>query len=217
MLKILKGNNETIQKNLDALAKDYFEKTGRKVCRTCPSDIAYMVLSLKNIYKMTVFEFKKHAAQYKNEKGDKTTISNSTMTDAKAIEFLKTNPKRIELFKVYPKNWKKLIKGEAETEDQKEARLAIEAELAIAEKAKKEKEAKKGKKESSDDETEEEKEARLAAEGSEGSSGQTSIEEQIEEKRQALSKMKLADLRKEYPEVKATSIDTFVEKVLNLK
>jgi hypothetical protein len=208
MLKILKGTDEVIKKNLDVLAKDYLEKTGRKVCRTCPSDIAYMILSLKNIYKMTVFSFKKERAQYKNKKGDKVTISNSTMTDAKAIEFLKENPKRIELFKVFPKNWKKLIKGEAETEDQKETRLAIEAELAIAEKAKKEKGAKKEEKVlkvvKNEDETEEEKETRLAAEALKG-------------RKNELLKMKLSELREKYPEIKATSIKDFVGQVLNLK
>ena len=76
---------------------------------------------------MTNFEFKRERAQYKNKKGDKVTISNNTMTDERAIEFLKTNPKRIELFSKFPKGWKKMIKGEGETAEQTEARLAAEA------------------------------------------------------------------------------------------
>lgn len=212
MLKILNGTKEDIRKNIEILAKDYFEKTGRKVCRTCPSDIQYMILSLKNIYKMTNFAFKKHAAQYKNKKGDRTTISNSTMTDERAIEFLKTNPKRIELFGTYPKNWKKLVSGKAETPEQIEARLAIEAELALAAEANKKDGLKVVPKE-----TEAEKQIRLSAEAeaaaiaaASGSSGETP--EQIEAR---LMKMKLGELRKEYPEVKATSIKAFVNKVLN--
>ena len=110
---------------------------------------------------MTNFSFKRHAAQYKNLKGDKTTISNNTMTDEKAVEFLKTNPQRIELFATFPKNWKKLIKGEAETSEQLEVRLAIEAEIADANKAKKETETS-----GADDaeETEEERQNRQNAE-----------------------------------------------------
>ena len=206
MLKILNGTNEEIRKNIDILAKDYLEKTGRTVCRTCPSDIQYMILSLKNIYKMTNFSFKKHAVQYKNKKGDKTTISNNTMTDAKAIEFLKTNPKRISLFGTFPKNWKKIIKGEAETSEQIESRLAIEAELAAAEAA-------NDSSNNSSDETEEEKQNRENAEAeaaaiadAEGSSGNEA----------KLMKMSLKDLRAKYPEVRATSIKKFVDKVLKL-
>lgn len=109
MLEILKGSKKDIKKNIKLLALDYKEKTGRVVCLSCPSDIQYMISSLKTIYKMKNFEFTKEFAQYKNKKGDKTTISNATMTDKKAIEFLKTNPKRISLFKTFPKNWEELV------------------------------------------------------------------------------------------------------------
>ena len=177
MLKILKSSDKVIKENLKLLAKDYKEKTGRKVCLTCPSDIEYMILSLKNYYKMTNFEFKRERAQYKNKKGDKVTISNNTMTDEKAIEFLKTDPKRIELFSKFPKGWKKMIKGEGETAEQTEARLAAEAELAIAEAA----------------------------------NGTT---ETIQVSHKDLMKKTLKELRAEYPEVKATSIKGFVDKVL---
>ena len=198
MLKILKSSDKVIKENLKLLAKDYKEKTGRKVCLTCPSDIAYMILSLKNYYKMTNFEFKRERAQYKNKKGDTTTISNNTMTDERAIEFLKTNPKRIELFSKFPENWKKMLKGEIETPEQAEARLAAEAELAIAEAAK------------GTEETEEEIQARLDAEAAANDvSG-----ESIQVSREDLMKKTLKELRAEYPEVKATSIKDFVDKVL---
>lgn len=185
MLKILKGTDKDILENLEILAKDYLEKTGRKVCRTCPSDIAYMVLSLKNFYKMTNFKFKRNAAHYKNKKGDRKTISNSTMTDEGAIEFLRTNPKRIDLFSEFPENWKKLVAGKVETPEEIEARLAIEAEIATAKKAK---EAKKNE-------------------------GVIGINDGKEKK--ALMAMPLRDLRAKYPNIKATSIKGFVEKVLN--
>ena len=132
--QILQGNEKEILANIKILAEDYFQKTGRKVCRTCPSDIRFMILSLKNIYQMTKFSFKKPLAQYKNKKGDRTTISNSTMTDEKAIEFLKTNPERIKLFAKFPSNWEQLLVDgvKKETAKQKEKRLAIEAEMAAA-------------------------------------------------------------------------------------
>lgn len=58
---------------------------------------------------MSNFEFKHPMAMYRNKKSDTTTISNSNITDEKAIEFLQTNPERIRLFSKYPKNWETLI------------------------------------------------------------------------------------------------------------
>jgi hypothetical protein len=132
--EILEGTKKDIVANIDLLAKVYLEKTGRKVCRTCPSDINYMILSLKNIYKMTQFKFKRHAAQYKVKKGDKTTISNATLTDEKAVEFLRENPERISLFMTFPSNWEQLLVdgADAETEEEKNARIAAEAEAEAA-------------------------------------------------------------------------------------
>ena len=135
--KIL-DNEQLIKSNMDLLAGIYLEKTGRKVCRTCPSDINYMIISLKNIFKMTQFKFKKANAMYKNRRGDKVTISNATMTDEKAIEFLKTNKERIRLFAEYPKDWKELISEPAETEEEKEKKIAIQAEIKALKDAKKE-------------------------------------------------------------------------------
>ena len=189
MLKILSASKTVIKSNLQLLAKDYKEKTGRTVCLTCPSDIAYMLSTLKTIYKMTVFEFKRERAQYKNAKGDRTTISNNTMTDEKAIEFLKTNPKRISLFSKFPENWKEVIKGTAKTEGQVEAEAQAEEATKAAEEA---------------------------ANGGEVDLMKEDCPECIK-KRQELSKMKLSELRKLYPEVKDTSIKGFIEKVLILK
>ena len=217
MLEILKGTKEELRKNLPFLAKDYKEKLGRKVCLTCPSDIQYMILSLKNFYKMTKFEFIKPAVQYKNKKGDRTTISNATMTDKKAIEFLKTNPKRIDLFKTYPSNWKDLIEGKKETKKQKEARLAAEAEAEAAAEAKKEKETEELETEeiSEKEDVGSDIEADAIAEAKKASSdAPESSSETVGPDRKKLMSMSLTDLRKAYPKIKATSIKTFVDKVL---
>ena len=196
--EILEGSKKEIQSNIGLLAKDYLEKTGRKVCRTCPSDLNYMILTLKNLYKMTQFKFKRHAAQYKNKKGDRTTLSNSNMTDEKAIEFLNTNPERIRLFSDYPSNWETLILDglDSETEVEKEKRLAAEAEVAAAMDLNDEVPA---------EETEAEKEMKQA---------EKDAEEALKPKKEDLLKMSLKDLRAKYPNIKATSIKDFVQKVI---
>lgn len=253
MLAILSAPKQVIQKNLKALADDYKEKTGRVVCLSCPSDIQFMISSLKQFYKMVNFEFKKNAAQYKNAKGDKTTISNNTMTDEKAIEFLKTNPERIKLFSKFPENWKELIEGKQLTEEELQAQAAEQAaELEAANALKnanadgtgegqvdlidpieeqgKINEIEVNEPENLSPEQEAIKASEQAAE--EAANAALSNEEKKEDccddehdgepceeckekKRAELMKMKLADLRKAYPEIKATSIKTFVEQVLN--
>lgn len=205
IIEILEGSKQEIKNNIDLLAKAYLEITGRKVCRTCPSDIQYMILSLKNQLNMTQFKFKRPLAMYKNKKGDTTTISNGNMTDEKAIEFLKTNPERITLFDVYPSNWAELIVGGVKkvSKEETEARLAAEAERQVFLDSVDETE--EGVVDNKDNENEAEKEARLAAEAAIGN---------IKPSREELMKMSLKDLRSKYPEVKATSIKDFVEKVL---
>ncbi len=270
MLAILSAPKEVIQKNLKALADDYKEKTGRVVCLSCPSDIQFMISSLKQFYKMVNFEFKKNAAQYKNAKGDKTTISNNTMTDEKAIEFLKTNPERIALFSKFPENWMELIEGEQLTEEELQAKAAEQAaELEAANALKNanadgtgegqvdlidsieeqgkineievnelenlspEEEAIKASEQAAEEaanaalnssEEVEVTEEQLEAVDEDGYKKEECCEddhdgepcEECKEKKRAeLMKMKLADLRKAYPEVKATSIKIFVEQVLN--
>jgi hypothetical protein len=262
MLAILSAPKRVVQKNLKALADDYKEKTGRVVCLSCPSDIQFMISSLKQFYKMVNFEFKKNAAQYKNAKGDKTTISNNTMTDEKAIEFLKTNPERIRLFSKFPENWKELIEGEQLTEEELQAKAAEQAaELEAANALKNanadgtgedlsqggkiegqvdlidsiEEQGKINEIEVNEPENlSPEEEAIKASEQAAEQAANVALnneekkedccdddhdgepcEECKEKKRAELMKMKLADLRKAYPEVKATSIKTFVEQVLN--
>lgn len=190
IIEILDGNKNDVSENIDLLAQDYFEKTGKKLNKGCTSCIIEMLLTLKNQYKMTQFKFKRRAATYKNKKGDKTTISNSTMTDEKAVEFLKTNPKRIELFSEYPSNWKDLVKKgvSSESDAEKEVRLAAEAE------------------------------AKAVAEANKGGNGVNS-ETDTEKKSDKLShdelmKITLKDLRIKYPEIKATSTKDFVNQVL---
>lgn len=174
IIEVLNGSKQGVIDNIELLSKDYRAKTGRKVCKTCPSDVQYMLLTLKNIYKMANFKFRKHAAMYKDKKGDKTTISNGNLTDEKAIAFLKTNPERIKLFLEYPSNWKKLIEGEQETKEEQENRLSVEAE-----------------KKAKDDTV-------------------------SNPEREILMRIPLKDLRKKYPDIKATSTRVFVDKILSL-
>ena len=63
---------------------------------------------------ITSFELKRPTAQYRLEKGKPPVISNDLMSDGLAIEFLKINPARIELFATFPDNWKELIGLEQE-------------------------------------------------------------------------------------------------------
>lgn len=207
--EILNGTKKDISANINLLAKIYTEKTGRKVCKTCPSDVQYMILSLKNIYQMTQFKFSRHAAMYKNKKGDKTTISNGTMTDKKAIEFLKTNPKRIELFSEYPSDWKELLAGKKkEGKKEKELRLAAEAEVKIAADKAAEAEVKKDDKVS--DETVKEDSGKNEDNVSPGKDSST----EAKPSRKELEKMKFKDLRVRFPKIKATSTKDFIDKVL---
>jgi hypothetical protein len=187
---ILKGKNRDILNNLDTLEKIYKEKTGKDLNRGCSACINEMVLTLKHLYNMSEFQFTKPKVQYKNKKGDTTTISNATMTDEKAVAFLKTDPKRIKLFKKYPSNWQDLIAGKVETEAEKEKRLAIEAELKAAEDAKK-------------------------AESEKDPVKDTVKDPVNKPSREELEKMGMSALRQAYPEIKANSIEAFIEKVLS--
>ena len=141
-------------------------------------------------------------ASYKDKKGDTVTISNSTMTDEKALKFLKTRPKRIELFSDFPSNWKQLIKGKIETEVEKKARLAIEAEAAVVVAAKEADEKAVVK---------EAEEVRVAENAAAAASGNV-----VKPTLESLKDLSLKDLRLKYPNVRATSTKDFVEKVLAL-
>lgn len=131
IIDILKLNNKEILNYIDILALDYLEKTGKKLNRTCPVCLRQMILTLKNFYNMTQFELKNPKRYYKLEKGSSIVINQSIMTDEKAIQFLKINPERIQLFSKYPSNWKKLIENglDSENPEKKEVRFAIEAEM----------------------------------------------------------------------------------------
>lgn len=197
ILEILNSDNKTIKKNIDLLAADYKEKTNRVVCTSCPSDIDYMISSLKIIYKMKNFEFKRERAHYKLRKGDRTTISNDNLTDEKAIEFLKANPKNIVLFSKYPPNWEDLL-GE-EKKPAKKAKAVKKAEdIEVIESVDI---AEGGVPESTDDCCEDDE--------------AEPCEECKEKKRQELEKLSLPEMREAYPEIKATSRKSFIDKVIN--
>ena len=108
------------------------------------------------------------------------------MTDEKAVEFLRTNPERIKLFSEYPSNWETLlIEGvSSETDAEIEIRIAAEAEAKAVAEAK---------------------------ENNEDVSSETDAEKLSYDE---LMKIPLKDLRKQYPEIKATSIKEFVDQIL---
>ena len=113
--EILTGTQDDILANIKRLRADYLEKTGEKLDEGCRPCLNKIITGLKKYYGMeTHFKFKRAVAQYKNRKGDKTAISNSNLTDEKAIEFLRTNPDRISLFSEYPENWRELIEDTPE-------------------------------------------------------------------------------------------------------
>ena len=112
MINEILNKSSYTKKDLNTMYLGYKEITGRVVCLSCKGEVANMILTLKNYFKMTNFKFKSPLAQYKNKKGDTSTISNSNMNDEKAIEFLRTRPERIELFVEYPENWKELLSNE---------------------------------------------------------------------------------------------------------
>jgi len=200
--KILNGTKRDIRNNLKKLASFYKEKTGRVVCLYCPSDVSQMLIILKNTLKMTDFRFKAHNAQYKIKKGDKFTISNATMSNEKALAFLAQNPERIRLFDVFPKNWEELI-----VEGVKDIKV-VDAETLKVNSLDPPVDTAIEKKEATDPAVGEEKKCCEETEGKEP------CEKCKEKKKAELLKMSLADLRKAYPEVKATSIKNFVDKIL---
>ena len=49
LLTILQGGDKVIAANIDHLARVYKEETGNNVCKTCPSSVIQMILTLKII------------------------------------------------------------------------------------------------------------------------------------------------------------------------
>lgn len=94
---------------MDQLAAEYKELTGRTVCRSCGSDVNFMILTLKNHHKMSNFQLKKPFASYRMAAGSRVFISNAAMTDQLALDYLAHDPARIILFNKYPENWKELV------------------------------------------------------------------------------------------------------------
>ena len=107
--EIMQQSQSVQIKNIGVLAAEYKRLTGRTVCRTCGGDVSFMLRYLKNLKVMTKFEFKNHLAIYRMEKGSSERVSQNTLTDEKAIEYLSINPERISLFKSYPENWINLL------------------------------------------------------------------------------------------------------------
>ena len=133
MKALLVQSDKEIQKQLDLVKEDYKRVFKKELCATCPTGLREAVYKLKNYYNMSQFHLKSPIGQYKIRKGDKFTIHNNNLTDELAIEFLKENNDRIELFSDYPSNWLELCGGKVESEEEREVREAIEAEMAEAE------------------------------------------------------------------------------------
>jgi hypothetical protein len=107
--EILQLPTRELKKHIQQLATDYKERTGKQPCLSCSDEIKNMLNYLKQIYMKSQFQFKAPSVMYKVQKGSGKTISNDTMTDELAIEFLKVKPSRIDLFSKYPDNYKELI------------------------------------------------------------------------------------------------------------
>lgn len=227
IIDILDSNDTVIKANIKILADDYSEKLNKKACLTCPTGARVMISELKLFYKMSQFEFLQPKAQYKNTQTSKTTISNSTMSDEKAVAFIKAGikdkKKREKLFKTLPSNWKQMIeKGfDYESKDEKSKRLEVEAEL-------KQVDSEEGEKKETSELLTIEK-AREMFPGVEGDtvgeilkrlSGQWNkvigpgheTTKKNDDKKD-VEKMSLTELREAYPEIKATSIKDFILKL----
>lgn len=114
MKDILALPKNQLKKHIKTLADNYYELYQQRVCLSCGADVNNMINKLRKHYNMTNFELKKINGVYKLEKGGKITISNNTMSDALALEFLSIRKERIELFSKYPENWEELVDGKQE-------------------------------------------------------------------------------------------------------
>ena len=194
---ILGGGKKVVRQNIRLIAEDYKRITKRVVCMSCPSDVSFMILELKNHYKMTSFKFKKDAACYKYEKGGKVTISNDNLTDENAIKFIKKNPNRINLFSKYPENWVELCGLTNEDIKNIDVKGVVDLSTTDGGNGSGTTDGGNGSDDCCDD-----------------NNGEP-CEECIQRKREELSRMKLADLREAYPDIKATSIKVFVDKIID--
>lgn len=234
IIEVIKAGDKEVLKNFDFLADEFKRKTGRNVVKGCRASVRFMVLTLNYFTTMSEFKFNGRNVhyKYKNELGVQVRIKADGLTDEEALKFLKQKPERISLFSEYPKDWKELIKGDIETEAERIQRLEVEAEAVEVAKAKAEavnsktNQSEKVEKQIEEAENEQsdsvnsvvedivaaaEAEAIKAAEEATASAG--SDNNSLPSKEVLLS-MSLTDLRAKWPTVKATSVKTFVEKLL---
>ncbi|MEM9076296.1 MAG: hypothetical protein AAGC43_04615 [Bacteroidota bacterium] len=95
--------------HLDELSDEYFKLTGRKVCKSCESDLQNMLNTLKSNYMESNFQLKSATVIYKIKKGEAETITNGSMTDEKALKFLSVDKSRAKVFSKLPENWEELV------------------------------------------------------------------------------------------------------------
>ncbi|WP_431137477.1 hypothetical protein [Psychroserpens mesophilus] len=127
--EILQSSPKVIKQHIKTLANDYTKRTNHSPCLSCSGDVRMMLQYLNRIYMKSQFQLKLPMVIYKVKLGSGLTISNDIMTDELAIEFLKVKPSRIELFSVYPDNWKQLIGLETEEKDESEEEIKEEAKI----------------------------------------------------------------------------------------
>lgn len=196
------ANEVTIRQNIELIASTYKELFKKDLCRSCPAEMQLAIMKLKQYYKVLEFHFKRPIAQYKIKQSDRFTISNSNLTNELAIAFLQERKGRIELFDVYPENWQELIEFEGKTEGEKEAYMAAKAEMKALEDSKKNEEAQEG------SEVEEE------VQESEGVETEEEQEEAQKLDVKSLKLLKLSELRRRYPLIKARKKSEFIKELL---
>jgi len=207
MTAILNSSHETIQKNLELIKEDYKRVFKKDLCASCPTGVREAIFKLKYYYNMSQFRLSSPKGHYKIKKGARSTIHNGNLTDELAIEFLKISHERIKLFSEYPSNWKELVEGNKETDEERLKRLAIEAEVAqAAYEAEMKAQGTVGPppKEDGEDSSKED-------DDSKEESGQYS-----EEEIQGLLDLHMDELREKFPDVKARSKVELLNEALGL-
>lgn len=189
------ANEVTIRQNIELIASTYKELFKKDLCRSCPAEMQLAIMKLRQHYKVLEFHLKRPIAQYKIRQSDRFTISNSNLTNELAIAFIKERRDRIELFDVYPENWEELVEMEGKTEQEREVYMAAKAEMKALGDSKKNEEQEEVQ-ESEDIEAKEEQEEA----------------QKLDIK--ALKLLKLSELRRRYPLIKARAKDEFIKELL---
>lgn len=115
----LPRNEMTRNENLTTLVRFYTEELGREVCISCRGSFEEMINTLKKHLDMTNFEIRGNK-YFRLSKEDNRVINNNVMTDELALDFLRIDPKRIDLFSKFPTEWESLLDNKEEAEEEVE-------------------------------------------------------------------------------------------------